>query len=191
MSVTTTVWHSSFSFTGFEDVDILRAIACINIAYVQLSDGKEWSMSCLLQSSKNPTVAEAQRLKHRCKSSQIFRSAKDFCPNLLEKALGHFLCEYFVMKTHFSDDLQKKSFMYFWAGFLQSKHVGRHFFHRKACGAPFLSVFLGTLHRFLWILRIFSQTLPTFPRILPGVSPNQNFWGCACSPCPPLPTPLV
>ena len=78
------------------------------------------------------------------------------------------------------DDLQKTVFMWFWAPFSQI----------KARWTPFLLVFLGSLAGFSGILRRFSQILPRFALILPGFSeylpgfsPNQNFWGCACTPC--------
>jgi len=38
------------------------------------------------------------------------------------------------------------------------------------------------------ILRMFSHILPKFPQILPGLSPNQKFWGAVA---PPPPTPVV
>jgi len=40
------------------------------------------------------------------------------------------------------------------------------------------------------ILRRFSRILPKFLQILLGFSPNQKFWGCACNPCNPPPTPV-
>jgi len=52
----------------------------------------------------------------------------------------------------------------------------------KARWAPFLLAFLGSLPRFSGILRRFSQILPRFHLISPGFSPNQIFWGCACTP---------
>jgi len=35
----------------------------------------------------------------------------------------------------------------------------------------------------------FSPFLPGFSGILPGFPTNQNFWGCACTPCTPTPPP--
>jgi len=66
-----------------------------------------------------------------------------------------------------------------------SCHFGRHVFQIKACCAPYLLIFSGSLHRFSRNLWRFSEILPGFYRILPGFSPNQNFWGCACTPCAP------
>jgi len=90
-------------------------------------------------------------------------------PNMPKPFLGHFLCEYFLMK------IQKRSSC-------DSAHVWRHFF--KAHWGPFLPVFSGILlrfQRFSQILPRFQRILPRFSRILPGFSPNQNFW-CALSP---------
>ena len=74
--------------------------------------------------------------------------------------LGYFSCENFLMRPYFR--WPKKSLQY---------DFEHHFFQIKARPAPFLP-------RFPCIFRGFSG-------ILPGFSPNQNFWGCACNPCTP------
>ena len=91
-------------------------------------------------------------------------------PNLPETFLGHCVYEYMTSR--------KKVFMWF-----------------RTRWAPFLPVFSWILPRYLGILRRFqrfSQILPRFLQILPGISgilpgfsPNQKFWGCACTPCIP------
>jgi len=63
-----------------------------------------------------------------------------------------------------------------------SCQFGRHFLQVKACWAPFLLKFSGSLWRFSEILPGFCGILPGFYGILPGFSPNQNFWGCGCTP---------
>jgi len=50
-------------------------------------------------------------------------------PNLPEKILGHFLCEYFLMKTVFRMTSNKRKGLHVILGAIsfKSKHVGRHF----------------------------------------------------------------
>ena len=87
----------------------------------------------------------------------------------------------FVRIFSISDDLG------FWAPFFQIKE---HW-------APFLSnqsqlstIFDGIFREFAQIFKDFTkvftdfgQILMGFARILPRFSPNQNFWGCVCTPC--------
>jgi len=72
-----------------------------------------------------------------------------------------------------------------------SCQFGRHFLQVKACWAPFLLKFSGSLWRFSEILPGFCGILPGFYGILPGFSPNQNFWGCGCTPASLPPTPVA
>jgi len=59
-----------------------------------------------------------------------------------------------------------------------SVNVRRHLLKRSSVGRHFLPRFSGILPRFLGIL-------PRFSGILREFSSNQNFWGCACTPCTP------
>jgi len=58
-------------------------------------------------------------------------------------------------------------------------------------GRPFAQIFrdFAKIFRdFVRIYRDFAQIfriVPTFTWILPGFLTNQNFWGCACTPCTP------
>jgi len=54
------------------------------------------------------------------------------------------------------------------------KKINKHFF-----GCHFCKIKARTA-----ILRTFTHILHKFPRILPGFSPNQNFWECSCTPVP-------
>ena len=98
--------------------------------------------------------------------------------NLPEKILGHFLCEYFLMKTVCG---MKKSFHVILhtlgANFFKSKHVGRHFCPHFQRVCPDIQGFCQGFHRFCPDFRRFCR----FSGILPGFSPHQNFWGCACA----------
>ena len=108
---------------------------------------------------------------YRCRSKQIFEGAKDFFPNFLklaQKILGHFLWEYFLMKTVFG---MKKVFMWFctcWGSIFsnqstlddnvfKSKQIGRHFCPYFPRVSPDFQRFCQGFHRFC----------PDFPRILP------------------------
>jgi len=68
-------------------------------------------------------------------------------PNSPEKSLGHFLCEYFLMKAVFEMTSKKRA----------SCDFGRHFFQIKARCAQFLPKFSGILQRFLQISTDFHQ----------------------------------
>ena len=107
-------------------------------------------------------------LQHRCRSTHILGVRSIFAriyPNLPENVWAIFCA---LHEDRILDDLQKNVFMWLWVPFSQI----------KARRAPFLLAFLGSLPRFSGILRRFSQ-------ISPGFSPNQIFWGCACTPCTP------
>jgi len=95
-------------------------------------------------------------------------------PNLPQKILGHFLCEYFLMKTCFSDDLQKKDlhvilgtiFIKSKLGAISSKvnHVGPNFSKQRTLGAIFSNQ--GTLGAiFDRISRDFAQIFRDFAKI--------------------------
>jgi len=51
--------------------------------------------------------------------------------------------------------------------------------------ANLLLRYLGILLRLSGIFPKFSEIFPKFPEILPGFLTNQNFLGCACTPCIP------
>jgi len=53
--------------------------------------------------------------------------------------------------------------------------------NQSKLGAIFARIFMEFAQSFR-DFRKFSQILPRFPLILPGFSPNQNLWGCACTP---------
>jgi len=97
---------------------------------------------------------------------------KKWRPTFAESHEDHCLCEYFLMKTVFG---KKKSFHVnmhtlgpiFW----KPKHIGRHFclYFQGVC---------PDFHRFCPDFVAFCRYSGT----LPGFSPHQNFWGCACTP---------
>jgi len=103
---------------------------------------------------------------HRCRSSQIFGGAKDFCPNfpkLVPKTFGPLVVQMFSHEDCCWDDLQKKSLCNF----------ARHFypyFHRVCYG-------------FSQLVPRCPQILPRFSGILPKFSPHQNFGGAFAPPC--------
>ena len=73
---------------------------------------------------------------HRCRSRQIFKGAKDFCPNFPKfawKNFGPLLARIFSHEDRFSDDLQQKK--------RSSCDFGRHFFQIKARWASFCLYF--------------------------------------------------
>ena len=110
---------------------------------------------------------------HWCRSRQIFRGAKDFCPyfpKLHRKIFWSLFLQIFFSLRHFFGTTSKKDFH------VILRTLGASFFQIKPCWALFLPIFSG-------ISRRLSQILPRFPRILPGFSPNQNFCGCACTSC--------
>ena len=81
-----------------------------------------------------------------------FGGAKDFCPNSPNSK---------------KSDRQKKLFVILGAIFSNQSMLGAIF--ARVC-----SDFQGFCED--------SEILSRFPGILPGFSPNQNFWGCACTP---------
>jgi len=114
-------------------------------------------------------------------------------------------------KSSKENDLQKikKKLLHFfscWVHFLKSKHTSSTIFAQISTNLPEINkknmtskktsaVWFGChFHKIkaynTAILRCFSQILPIFPQILPGFSPNQTFWGCACIPVFPPPTPV-
>jgi len=117
-------------------------------------------------------------------ASKFWGVQKDFCPNfqnLRKKRLGHFLCEYFLMKTTFRSDLQKQVFARFWARFW-----GR-----------FWLVLLGTCTDFQGFCEGFHIFFPDFHGFCPdfqGFCPNfyqiKTFWGMLAPPASPPPTSL-
>jgi len=105
---------------------------------------------------------------HRCRSRQIFRVAKDFCPNFPKLAWKVFCATFAykfsptkIMKTFFWCDLQKTSS----CAFLQT--LGATVWNQITFGA------------------IFSVILPGFSEILIKFSIYQNFWVCAFTQCTP------
>jgi len=100
-------------------------------------------------------------------------------PNLPEKILGHFLCEYFLMKTGLSDDLQKQGLYVI---------LGAIFSNQSTLGAIFNPIswdFAQIFRDFAKVFTDFTQISTDFSGILPEFSPNQNFWGCASTLCTP------
>ena len=81
-------------------------------------------------------------------------------------------------------DLQKSLHLFFCKRWVP-------FFEVKQRWAQFLPRFSAIWPRYLGILHVILRILPKFSGILPGFSTNQNLWGCACTPVPPPPTPLV
>jgi len=108
-------------------------------------------------------------------------------PNLPEKLLGHFLCEYFLMKTVFCFDLQTNVFMWFWAPIFSNQSTFGSIFARIF--REFARIFKG-LRSFSQILPKFLRILTGFSRFLPRFSPNLNCWGRACTPAS-YTTPLL
>jgi len=90
-------------------------------------------------------------------------------PNLPEKCLGHFLCEYFLMKTVFGITSKK--------GSCNSPHVGRHFFKIKSDYVE---------HHFCHLFREFAQIFRDFDRIFT----KSKLLGMRLHPPFPPPTPL-
>jgi len=91
-------------------------------------------------------------------------------PNFPEIFLGHFCANIFRWRPFFGMT-SKKVFMWFctcWAPF---------FSNQSTLGAIFVHIFWDFAK-----VSNFLQILPRFPWILPGFSPNQNFWGCAFTP---------
>ena len=120
--------------------------------------------------------------KHRYRSRQIFGGAKDFCPNF-PKLVRKNVSPLFVhcMNTVFQMTFKKTS----------SCHFGRHCLKSKQNGAqikaPFLH-FQGVCRDFQKVCEGFHRFCPDFhgfSDVLPGFLPNQNVWGCACTPCTP------
>jgi len=103
-------------------------------------------------------LTSAWVLKHRCRSKQIFGSAKDFCSNFSKLARKVFVL---LFPKHFLPQRLLRPFVV-WPpkkGFhLFSANVGRHF-----CPD-------------------FQGFCQNFSGILPRFSTNQNFWGCAWTP---------
>ena len=100
----------------------------------------------------------------RCRNRENFGGAKEFCPD--SPKLAQKILKYFKI-----NDVQKKAF-HVNSGALWSPkksfsyQFGRHYFQIKACWAPFF----------------LSGSFRTFSKILRGFAPNQNFWGCSCTP---------
>ena len=138
----------------------------IMIFYYDIADLEKQCRPCLMYE------------KHRCRSRQFLWVQKIFAqisPNLPKCCLPTFADRFLVWPP--------KS--------------GLHLFFCK-CWAPFLPRFSEILPRYLGVLSVFSGILPRISRILPkclGILPkfptNQNFWGCACTPCTPPPTPQM
>ena len=63
------------------------------------------------------------------------------------------------------------------------------FFKSNHIGCNFCSYFEGVYPDFLGFCKGFNRFCPDlygfFPGILPGFSPNKNFWGCTFTPCNP------
>jgi len=85
-----------------------------------------------------------------------------------------------------------------------SFHVGRIFSTQSTSSTIFAQIYLNSpekkqkkrlhfdvgchfceINAHTAILRRYSHILPKFLQILPGFSPNQNLWGCDCTPCTP------
>ena len=134
-----------------------------------------WKWPTTLKRLGRPAIGGSKQMFGVKEQTNVW-GREGFLPDFLKlarKNFGPFLYEYFLMKTIFG---MKKSFMWFytrWGGaiFKKTKHVGRHF----------CSYFQGVcpdFHRFCSDFRGFCR----FSGILPGFSPHQNFWGCACIP---------
>ena len=131
----------------------------------------------------------AGHIGHRCRSTQIFGGAKDFCPNFLKlarKYLDHFLCEYFLMKTVFG---MKKIFHVILhtlgATFFKPKHAGHHF-----CGIcrEFAQSFRGFAKVFTDFAQI-SADFADFQEFCPDFHHIKTFEG-ALAPSPPYTTDI-
>jgi len=104
---------------------------------------------------------------HRCGSKHIFwggRICARISPNFPEKLFCKVCLQIFSHKDY--EDL-----FLVWA----PKQRFQVFFCKR--WAPFFLEFSGILPRYLGILF--------------GFSTNPHFWGCACTPCTPSPTPLL
>ena len=96
----------------------------------------------------------------------FFLGAKDFCSNSRKLA---------------RKKLRKKK----WPPKKSSPcYIGRRW-------APFSLIFSTFCTYFHGFCERFSEILSRFPRILSEFSPNQNFWGCACTPFAPAPTTVL
>jgi len=108
---------------------------------------------------------------HRCRSKQILGVL--YCTKLASSIFVRLLLTNFLQPRSWRPFMvwpSKRGFHVFFC-----KHWVP-FFEVKQSRVPFLP-------GFSWIL-------PRFLRILPKFSTNQNFWDCACTLAPPLPTPL-
>jgi len=92
---------------------------------------------------------------HRCRSRQIFGGAKDFPKRARKIFWATFCANIFSWRPS-------------WALFS---------WNQKTLGTSFARDF----KEFAQVLIGFAK----FSQILPGFSPNQNFWGCAFTPCTP------
>jgi len=126
-----------------------------------------------------------------CRSKQIFCGAKNFCPNFpkLSRKVVLWILPKNVLSQSWRPFLvwppERYSFV-----FLQM--LGDIFEVKQRWG-PFFPRYSRILPRYFRILPRFSGISPKFSGIFPGFLTNQNFCGCACTPCllhPLPPTPL-
>ena len=116
-----------------------------------------------------------------CRSKQIFCGAKNFCPNfpkLSRKVVLWILPENFLSqrwRPFLVWPPERYSFV-----FLQM--LGDIFEVKQRWG-PFFPRYSRILPRYFRILPRFSGISPKFSGIFPGLLTNQNFCGCACTPC--------
>jgi len=68
--------------------------------------------------------------------------------------------------------------------------LGAIFFKSNHVGHYFPQIFKDSVKVFTDFAQM-STVLLGFSGIFSGVSPNQNFWGCVCTPAPVAPTPLL
>jgi len=121
-----------------------------------------WREHLPLRPFKRGTMEAKVPFHHRCRSRQMFGSAKDFCPNLPKLArkgfwaiFAHKFSPTKIMKTFFDVICKKRSSCVFCKPWVPFFEVKQHW-------APFFT-------------RIFRDS--------PRFSANQqNFWGCAFTP---------
>ena len=174
--------------------EIKGSVGQFPLTNLQLSKNENKQHTCAFNQTKRTAMKfEGLETKHKDKSNSFWvillnqtvgveagkflGGFKRFLPNFLKPArtiFGPLLCEYFLITTVFGMTSKKRSCDF-----------GTHFFQVKTRWTPFACIFreFAQIQRFCEGFHRFSRMLITCSGIFPGFSPNQNFWGRACTPC--------
>jgi len=151
-----------------------RYIFCPQSGHFHILCKQNLSFVCLFAQL---SAVDCSTLLPRCTSRQIFVGAKDFCPNfpkLFRKNFGSLFVRIFSHDDCCWDYLSKSK-VFMWFGKRWAPPRWGQFFRK------FTQIFRDFAMLFADSALVSTDSARNF-RVFPAFPPNQNFWGCSCTP---------